>query len=211
MTQSGLRERKKRRTRQVITDAAMGLFVERGFDAVTVVQVAEAADVAPQTVFNYFPTKEDLVFGDTDIGFEGQLLEAIRACPSGQPVLTAVRPLLLGHFEHVLANGTFDAIETTARLIEASPALQARQQADAARWAATVATAVAETMDASPTDIKPLLIANATVSVYQAVSEVARRRVLAGQKGRRLQAQLRNDVESCWALLDAGLTNYRRP
>ena len=58
----GLRERKKRQTREAIAAAAMALFHERGFDAVTVADVARAADVSEKTVFNYFPTKEDLVF-----------------------------------------------------------------------------------------------------------------------------------------------------
>ena len=57
----GLRERKKLRTRQLIAETAMRLFVERGFDAVPVAAVARAAEVSEATVFNYFPTKEDLV------------------------------------------------------------------------------------------------------------------------------------------------------
>ena len=59
----GLRERKKRETRETIARTAMDLFVERGYDAVTVADVARAADVSEKTVFNYFPAKEDLVFG----------------------------------------------------------------------------------------------------------------------------------------------------
>ena len=54
----GLRERKKRQTRQYISDVATGLFMERGFDAVTVAEVADAADVSVNTVYNYFSTKE---------------------------------------------------------------------------------------------------------------------------------------------------------
>ena len=61
-TTEGLRERKKRQTREAIAQAAMALFVARGFDAVTVADVARAADVSEKTVFNYFPAKEDLVF-----------------------------------------------------------------------------------------------------------------------------------------------------
>jgi len=60
-TTEGLRERKKRQTREAIAQAAMALFVEHGFDAVTVADVARAADVSEKTVFNYFPAKEDLV------------------------------------------------------------------------------------------------------------------------------------------------------
>src|SRR5919198_2776750 len=86
----GLRERKKRRTRAAIADAAMELFTERGFDAVTVADIARAADVSEKTVFNYFPTKEDLVL------HRGQerraaLIEAIRARKPGTPLVKPFR------------------------------------------------------------------------------------------------------------------------
>ena len=74
MTTEGLRERKKRERRKAISDVAMGLFAERGYDAVTVAEIARAADVSEQTVFNYFPAKEDLVFDE-----EEQMREALEA------------------------------------------------------------------------------------------------------------------------------------
>src|SRR6266540_1054223 len=88
LTEPGLRERKKERTRQQIADAARELFVARGFDRVTVAEVARAAEVAEQTVYNYFPTKEDLVFHRLE-SFEEELLEAIRSRAAGESVLTA--------------------------------------------------------------------------------------------------------------------------
>src|SRR5919206_1939632 len=90
MTSEGLRERKKRRTREAIADAAMRLFAERGFDTVTVADVARAADVSEKTVFNYFPAKEDLVFaGGTDR--RAALLEAIRTRPAGASLVQPFR------------------------------------------------------------------------------------------------------------------------
>src|SRR5919197_3294063 len=84
----GLRERKKERTRAAIADAALELFRERGFDAVTVAEVARAADVSEGTVFNYFPTKEDLFYGRME-SFETALLDAVRDRASGRSVLAA--------------------------------------------------------------------------------------------------------------------------
>src|SRR6266536_5632612 len=84
----GLRERKKQRTRQLIADTAMRLFRERGFDGVTVAEIARAAEVAEATVFNYFPTKEDLVYGRME-AFEEELLRAVRERAPGESVLAA--------------------------------------------------------------------------------------------------------------------------
>src|ERR671937_2639579 len=89
-TDEGLRERKKRQTRTAIAEAAMELFTAHGFDAVTVADVARAADVSEKTVFNYFPTKEDLVLHG---GQERRaaLIEAIRARPAGTPLVRVFR------------------------------------------------------------------------------------------------------------------------
>jgi AcrR family transcriptional regulator len=73
----GLRERKKQRTRELIAETARRLFGERGFDRVTVAEVARAAEVSEQTVFNYFPTKEDLVYFRLE-SFEEELLRTVR-------------------------------------------------------------------------------------------------------------------------------------
>ena len=77
----GLRERKKRATRDAIAAAARRLFAERGFDAVTVAEIAAAADVSEKTVFNHFATKEDLVFA----GGEDRLAQLLAAIPSARP------------------------------------------------------------------------------------------------------------------------------
>jgi len=85
----GLRARKKQRTRQLIFEAAQRLFGERGFEAVSVAEIARAADVSEVTVFNYFPTKEDLFYGGmTD--FEESLLEAVRTRRRGEAVTTCL-------------------------------------------------------------------------------------------------------------------------
>ena len=90
----GLRERKKQRTREQIAEAARELFTEHGFDRVTVAQVARAAEVSEQTVFNYFATKEDLVYWRLGT-FEEELLATIREHAAGESVLAAFRRFLL--------------------------------------------------------------------------------------------------------------------
>lgn len=80
----GLRERKKRQTRQYISDVATGLFLERGFEAVTVAEVADAANVSVNTVYNYFPAKEDL-FLDRSKGVIDRLSRWVRGRRDGSP------------------------------------------------------------------------------------------------------------------------------
>src|SRR3954471_11315301 len=91
----GLRERKKQRTREQIAEAARELFSERGFDRVPVAEIARAADVSEQTVFNYFPTKEDLVYWRLG-AFEEEMLATIRNRPEGESVLGAFRTFVMG-------------------------------------------------------------------------------------------------------------------
>ena len=91
--QLGLRERKKRRTRQALIDAALRLYQERGLDGVTVAEITRIADVAPRTFFAYFESKEDVFLGRGDERVE-LLIEAIRARDRGEPILLAARRAL---------------------------------------------------------------------------------------------------------------------
>src|SRR6478609_2478600 len=90
----GLRERKKLATRQLIAETARRLFAERGFDGVTVAEIARAAEVSEKTVFNYFPTKEDLVYWQLE-AFEAQILGAIAGREPGESALDAFRRFVL--------------------------------------------------------------------------------------------------------------------
>ena len=85
-----LRVRKKMQTRQQITDAAKALFAARGYDAVTVADIARLADVSEQTVYNFFPSKEQFVL-DEDVAFDARLVDMIRGRPTGTKVADAVR------------------------------------------------------------------------------------------------------------------------
>lgn len=124
----GLRERKKLRTRAAISTAAITLFLERGFDAVGVAEVARVAEVSKRTLFAYFPSKEDLVlhrFAD----HETDAADVVRARRPGQGPLAALREAFLrGLAEREPVTGLCDAPEVVAvfRLVTGTPALAAR-------------------------------------------------------------------------------------
>src|SRR6266542_2440064 len=119
---TGLRESKKLRTRQEIAERAMELFVARGFDHVTVTEVAAAAGVSEKTVFNYFPTKEDLFFDEVPAR-EAALLGAIRTRGPGESILAALQRLQIRESPRLCSPG----FANFARVIEESTALRAKE------------------------------------------------------------------------------------
>lgn len=122
----GLRERKKVATRQAISDIATHLFVERGFDSVSVAEIAEAAEVSRMTVFNYFPRKEDLFF-DREEESRILLRRALAERPSRESPIEALRKLMhcLADQQHPFAKFT-DGTAKFWRTVVQSPALSAR-------------------------------------------------------------------------------------
>src|SRR6266480_5376926 len=100
----GLREAKKLETRREIADAAMRLFVQRGFDHVTVSEVAAAARVSEKTVFNYFPTKEDLFFDELPER-QAAVIAAIRNRATGESVVAALRRLQAADCPRLCSDG----------------------------------------------------------------------------------------------------------
>src|SRR5690348_1002561 len=118
----GLRESKKLRTRQEIADAAMALFAQRGFDRVTVADVAGEAGVSEKTVYNYFPTKEDLFFDEVPAR-EAALVAAIRGRRQNESILEALRRLQASECRRLSS----PAFAVFARILEESPALRAKE------------------------------------------------------------------------------------
>lgn len=206
-SQSGLRERKKQRTRQLIFETASRLFAERGFDAVTVAEVARAADVSEVTVFNYFPTKEDLFFGGMEF-FEERLLEAVQQRAPGESALTAFRRLILDSSSRLAAPETADVTERAATLIGASPALQSRERETVARYIERLARLLALETGARPEDVEPWAVASALMGAHRALVAYVRRRVLAGRRGRQLVTEARSQGTRAFARLEGGLADY---
>jgi AcrR family transcriptional regulator len=212
-SQPGLRERKKQQTRQLIADTARRLFAERGFDRVTVAEVAREADVAEKTVFNYFPTKEDLFYSRLE-AFEEELLEAIRARDPGESVLAAFRRFLLqprGIFDLTARGGDEEAtrqLQAITRLITQSPALLARERQVFDRYAEALAGLIADETGSASGDIEPRAVANALLGVHRALIDYSRRRALAGAPASRIGRELRAQGKRAFARLEAGLGEY---
>jgi AcrR family transcriptional regulator len=133
----GLRERKKLRTREAIADAALRLFAEHGFDAVTLTQIAAAADVGARTLFRYFPDKEELLFGDDD-SIGGVLAAALAARPRGESPADAAREALLTLLP--LWQEGQEKGRARQAVIAASPALRARERSKLAAYERVVTT-----------------------------------------------------------------------
>ena len=202
--EQGLRERKKERTRQAIAEAAQRLFQERGFDAVSVYEVAREADVSQGTVFNYFPTKEDLFYGQMET-FEAALLEAVRKRPPGESVLEAFRGFVLERSKGLAERA--DVIAAAARVIDASPALQAREREVVAESTASLAALIAEETG-PPGGVEPAVVANALMGAQRALVEHVRASVLAGRTGAKLVRDTRAQGRRAFDRLERGLAEY---
>jgi AcrR family transcriptional regulator len=201
----GLRERKKQQTREKIRSVARELFVERGFDHVTVAEVAFAADVSEATAFNYFPTKEDLFFGGLE-EFEQQLLDTIRDRGPSESVLTAFGRFVLQP-RGLLAAKDPESVERLALItgvIDGSPALRAREQQIFARFTDSLAAVLAAEQGAEGM-IEPWWIANALMGVHRALVTYTRARILAGARNPKLARDVRAQGRSALAALERGI------
>lgn len=208
----GLRELKKEQTRQLIAETAWRLFADRGFDRVTVAEIARQAQVAEATVFNYYPTKEELFFLPLE-AFGARLLEAISSRAAGEPVLAAFRRHLLesGGLLAQVEAGDSEALErlrTINRVIAASPALLAREQRIMAGYSRSLAALLAAETAAPSDDLQPEVAANAMMGVHRASIEYTRRRILTDDQPARLAGDVRDLVQRAFALLEHGLGDY---
>lgn len=118
----GLRERKKRRTRRAIQEIALDLFEKQGFDATTVEQIADAAEISPSTFFNYFPAKEDAVAFDE---YDPILFEVLRSRPPDEPPVEKVRHMMLDAAVPLMEQDR-DLVLKRIRIAFGVPSLRAR-------------------------------------------------------------------------------------
>src|SRR4051812_38668822 len=202
----GLRERKKRAARDAIATTARRLFAERGFDAVTVAEVAAAADVSEKTVFNHFPTKEDLAFAGREEGIAG-FVAAIAQRPPGSSVLDAFRAMTHTVFDVFVAGGDEDLL-AVAKIIRGSRALQERLTVGWESGAAAITAAVAEASGADDDDIVPGIVARTLWFTHRSFFLAALNGLQAGEDLQQLAARLRADADRAYDQLAAGMADY---
>lgn len=211
MADHGLRERKKQATRQLISNVATGLFAERGFEEVTVAEIAEAAGVSKMTVFNYFPRKEDL-FLDRHADRLRELTEVVRDRPAGTSAVTALRR----HQHELLASGhpLSGAIAGGPGfwwVLTSSPALTARwyeQEREIA--AAFTEVLTAETGDA----FRSRMVAGLLTTAITTVFAHAMGRIVAGDDADVVRREQAAVVDQAFDLVERGVGDFpaeRRP
>ncbi|WP_328456393.1 TetR/AcrR family transcriptional regulator [Amycolatopsis sp. NBC_00438] len=205
MADHGLRERKKRATRQLIADIASGLFIQRGFEEVTVAEIAEAAGVSKMTVFNYFPRKEDL-FLDRHADRLADLVSAVRSRPPGVSAVAALRR----HQHELLAAGhpLSGAIKGASGfwwVLRSSPALMTRfheQEREIAEALAEVL--VEETGEALRARTVAALLTTAISTIFaNAVS-----RLVAGDEEAEVQRDQVAVIDQAFDLVEHGVADY---
>jgi AcrR family transcriptional regulator len=191
----GLRERHRRRTAAQLEEVALRLFAERGFDAVTVDNIAAEAEVSRRTFFRYFASKEDVLLSDHPRRL-AELRAALEARPPGEPVLTALRHALLsmsGGYEEER-----ERLLRRARIMAGTPSLQARSLGHQRAWEQALTDLVAARLGVDPAgDLRPGVVAATTLAAMR----VAWAAWLAGGG----EAHLPTLVAEALDLLDGGL------
>ncbi|QGV77430.1 TetR/AcrR family transcriptional regulator [Streptomyces ficellus] len=206
----GLRERKKQRTREAISDAAITLFLEHGFDQVSVADIAAVAEVSKPTLFKYFPTKEDLVVHR----FADHLAESGTVVAERAPGVSAI-DALHQHFLDGLAardpiTGLSDDEGVLAfhRLVYSTPSLVARVGQHLAQAEDVLAGALKDALDPDR-DITPALLAGQVVATQRVLASVNWQRVVAGRSADEVHPEAVADADHAFALLRHGLAGAR--
>ncbi|MBX6766434.1 MAG: TetR family transcriptional regulator [Actinomadura rubrobrunea] len=197
----GRRERKKRRTREALVDAAFRLFAEKGFDATTVDEIAEAVDVSPRTFFRYFASKEDVA-----LTFQEEQHDVIMRMAAerlaDEPLLTALRRVAV-EATRAAERGDLgfdpERFRCMLDLTAASPTLMAGSLELAQKKQAELTRLVAERMGTDPkADLRPHVVAAAAACAFRAATEAMR-------SPRMGYARLSDAVDDAFAILEQGL------
>jgi AcrR family transcriptional regulator len=205
-----LRERKKRLMRQQLSDTATEMFMERGFDAVRVIEVAQACGVSEKTVYNYFPTKEALVLDRWETTMDS--LQSGLANLSESPAQCALRILtdelgaltswLAAQDDPVTAGAQFLRFGT---LMNSTPALRAYQHEVIDQLIAASAEVLARRIGMAADDPEPLIAATALLGLWSVQFQSLRKHLDRERVPERIQRAVTHDVERAAQLIDTGL------
>jgi AcrR family transcriptional regulator len=203
----GLREQKKQATRRLIANVATGMFIQRGFDAVTVAEVAEAAGVSKMTVFNYFPRKEDL-FLDRHADRLHDIEQAIRERQPGESVLAALRRY---HHELLSArhplSGAIEGARGFWSIVHASPALMNRTHEQEREIQETIANVLADELG---DEIEAELVSRLIAAAINSIFGNAVHRMLAGHDVKQVRRDQVAFIDRAFDLLEHGIGDYGR-
>jgi AcrR family transcriptional regulator len=202
----GLRERKKAKSRLAISNVATKMFIERGFDHVTVAEVAAAADVSVATIFNYFETKEELFFDR-----EGDLIEAQRRYilerRPGETIISVFHREFLAAIDagvpQLMTHGA-DFLRT----IDGSSALRARVRLGYEKAEALLAETIADETEAVAGDPTPQIVAAMLVAIQRTLMESAGAAALRRDAVASTKRKLRHACDRAFALLEGGMRGY---
>jgi AcrR family transcriptional regulator len=158
---TGLRERKKRATREALARAGLELFVERGYDETTLAEIAEAAGVSTRTIFAYFPGKEDILFSTMQT-MRDALAQALAERPAGMDALTALREFILSS-----AHQKTELDYKLGQVIAADPTLSSHKRARIAQLQEVLAAAIADDLGVGPDDLRPQVAAASLTAAFE--------------------------------------------
>jgi AcrR family transcriptional regulator len=205
----GLRERKRRMTRQRISDVATTLFVARGFDNVTVAEIADYAGVSEKTAYNYFPTKEAMVLDSADENVE-RLASALRDRKPGES-LTSVVVRATKEDERMLdemPDALYEMFLRFRDMLFSTPPLRAAWLDLHNRLTDVTATELAASAEVDPRDPEPMIAARALVDLGIVAFESRIRHIEDGLRGRALGEAVGADIERAARLLETGLWSF---
>lgn len=160
---AGHRERKKQQTREAIARAGLDLFVERGYEATTLAEIAEAAGVSTRTIFAYFPSKEDILFCDFE-ALRDSLAQALAERPGGKDALGTLRDFIVS----VAADKT-DLDDKVESIVATNETLHSHKRARLSQLRELLAAAIAADLDAGPDDFRPQIAAASLTAAFEAL------------------------------------------
>ncbi|GIH25441.1 hypothetical protein Aph01nite_37510 [Acrocarpospora phusangensis] len=193
MNSPGLRERKKARTRRTIQEQALRLFAEHGYDATTIEQIAEAAEISPSTIFRYFPTKEDIVVQDD---YDPLLARVLAEQPKDKPPLRALRDAFRESMALIPPEEQREIL-ARARLQLTIPAIRSRVMQNMLDTLDQLSSVIAQRAGRDPADLEVVTLTGAVIG---ALIPTLQRWV--AEDGARPLSEL---VDEALALLEEGL------